>query len=621
MRRFATAILCAAATTLAVLVPTAASAAPSWQTPEPISTLIGSIALDGTGTAAVGTGDYPWTYTFRPLGGPLGSSTDFGAGLNNGPYGPSIVSNAAGDMFAFNSYYPWVGYRAPGGSSFAIAQTKDSSNHSYTPIDIAVNPSGAAVGLFAGGGATTYVGFRPAGAATSFDLTNKIDCCPEATAGAGTEPKQINYDTDGGVSVVYASPPGSFQLFQNYAPPGGSFGTPTQIPVGDSSDVCCVFAHGSDGTAGVGWVRVSTGTSSGDGIMVATRAPGGTFGAPQVVASASGDDGDYVNDLELAAGTDGGVAAGWLRRYADTTNCESTSGGNYGYEVADKAPGGSNFGTLATGAHTWPSRSHIDALAMSGHQVLTITDTDNATTGDMCVNNSANEIRDLTATITPIGPGAGPGSSAVVATTLSDSGGNYYWPQLGSVGFGPGGQILLNYGQYDGTSQHRYLRAYEDSSGGPGGGGAGPGPGGGGGGGAGGGGGGGAQPTITPPGSLVLSGPIRLTTPKYVPLSFRCGDVICQVVAQALGHSSGGAKSSKKSKKRPKLVVLAKFKGKVPADKRKTLRLKVTKAGKAALKGHSKLKITITIDVHAGARHQSIKRSATLVVKHKKKKS
>ncbi len=120
----------------------------------------------------------------------------------------------------------------------------------------------------------------------------------------------------------------------------------------------------------------------------------------------------------------------------------------------------------------------------------------------------------------------------------------------------------------------------------------------------------GKPPAPKPPGSLVLSGPIRIVQLNVVPLSFQCGDLACYLDAQLFSRPFGATDAGA-----AKLVLAGRWKGKVPAHARRTLRVRLGKAAARALARRGRLKVTIVINIRAGARRQKITRSATIVLK------
>ena len=198
------------ATAAILACPAAASAQRAWQSPQTFSesaypNLLDSrgFTMDGSGNSLFTVQGSPYRYLTRAHAGSPSSPQSFPNATGLGQTQPLYAMDANGNAIAWNGQ--WSGYRSPGGI-FDNAQVTGGWNL----IDVAMAPTGEAFGLFSGSTGLT-VAFRPAGAASTFDIAGGQDLPPAAgddrVTGVG-----VAIDPDGGAAAVY----------QTYKSSGGS---------------------------------------------------------------------------------------------------------------------------------------------------------------------------------------------------------------------------------------------------------------------------------------------------------------------------------------------------------------------------------------------------------------
>jgi hypothetical protein len=154
----------------------------------------------------------------------------------------------------------------------------------------------------AGPGATTLLVWdRPSGSAAAM-LEDGTFGTPSPLPGSGTASQvSVVAHPDGARIAVWAT---GGRVLCAHAQPGAPFGTPATLSgPGTARDPQLVLRE--DGTAAAAWVRNQ---GAGNVMEVATRPPGGAFGAPVAVSSA----GEGAFSPRLVAASTGDVVAVWV---------------------------------------------------------------------------------------------------------------------------------------------------------------------------------------------------------------------------------------------------------------------------------------------------------------------
>ncbi len=225
-------------------------------------------------------------------------SIAFGAGASvssatpQGPWVLPATDLSAADQTAARQHIA----TGPDGTTTAIWQRSDGNN---SIIQAATRPPGGSFG-------------------TPVDLS--------ASGEDATDPR-IATSPDGTVTAVWRRSDGISVIIQAATrPPGGSFGTPVNLSASgqDANDVDVATA--GDGTTTVAWQR-----SNGDNIMIqaTTRTPDGSFGIPVDVSPAGSS--SFAPDV--AASSDGTTSIGWVRFNGSNSALELATrppGGSFG---------------------------------------------------------------------------------------------------------------------------------------------------------------------------------------------------------------------------------------------------------------------------------------------------
>ena len=214
--------------------------------------------------------------------------------------------------------------RAPGGSFETPVDLSASGEDARDPR-IAISPDGTVTVVWRRSDGISVIiqaATRPPGGSfgTPVDLSasgqdaNDVDV---ATAGDGT------------TTVAWQRSNGSNIMIQAATrPPGGSFGIPVDVSPAGSSSFAPDVAASSEGTTSIGWVRFNGSNSA---LELATRPPGGSFGAGAFVSASTVE----LGRASLVIAPDGTTTAVW----------QGTDGSNSIIQAATRPPGGS-FGSV-----------------------------------------------------------------------------------------------------------------------------------------------------------------------------------------------------------------------------------------------------------------------------------
>ena len=570
-----------------LVLPASASAARSWQAPQPLASDLQvsaeasnygsrerSIYLDNAGNALVEVGNNSgmapyYRYLVRPHAGALGGTLTYPSGI--GSYlgaRPLVNVSAAGEVLVDDTGYNGNAFGPLGGTL-----TTGTATPVGNPSAVAEVPSGAAAGVFATG-AAPYVAFRAPG--QSFDFAHELTLPLPAGYDYG-QPAGIALDPDGGTVVVYGvvstTSPFPHALLQTFAPAGGSFGTPTQLDAaGTGSGGGGSMAWGRDGHAVVAWFDYATNKV----LYAATRAPGGPFGPATVIADDSAGNG-FIGAPYVAVSDTGTALVGYS--HIGPLGVFSCSNDNSSAVASVAISTGSGF-TPTTPAG---GDSYLVGLGAGGDRLAAVISGKQG-----C-------------------PGASLNLYSGTGTSISGDGNL----ALGTAGFaamavGPSGDMLVGYRLGEGQQ----LRAFEDPTGSPAGtpGGGGtpgltPGTPGASGTPAAGTGTGTNPPVFMPPVSIKLSGPILVVGHNPPSIGYTClveGKyrlTVCKINIQATVPSSASASAKHKAHKP---IVFATGSGTIRAGKTGKIKLKLTKAGLASLIKTGKLTVVVVATVTRG---------------------
>ncbi|HEY5332872.1 MAG TPA: hypothetical protein VIJ21_04935, partial [Solirubrobacterales bacterium] len=292
----------------------AAPASAGWSTPEPVESNINGIWFAPGGTGIIGgfPGSNPSRERFalRPFAGPLGFPEEFPSGI--GQHGQlSISFDASGDAVIIDPEIQTVFWRSANGMTSAPQKF---AGHLLArwPRLVATAPGGAAligVNEERPGGSPVQLAFRPAGINSTVDTENTVDLATKGTLVG------LLLQADGGAIAVYTDEVAD-KLMQAVRPAGQpGFDTPTEItaPPGVSLVGGIGFASSPSG-----WAMLTAKGSEGSTEVIVgdVRAPGGSFGAPSVIATGVG-----MSNVTPAVTEAGDGLAAWAENHLGNPLC------------------------------------------------------------------------------------------------------------------------------------------------------------------------------------------------------------------------------------------------------------------------------------------------------------
>jgi hypothetical protein len=573
----------------------AADAALQWQAQESLPGAPTSVNLspDGVGLLMGFPAGAAPGFLIRPLGGPLGSPQALPAGMGTGeppvvgwfPDGSSLIGDAT---------VPLVAFRPTGaGASIGIPQNLGSG---ASTVAIATAPTGEAmIGL----DKNVRVAFRSAGPAGVVDMAHAQTFGEGRLIGVALDPA-------GGAVVVFI-PKETQTIEQAVRKPGdSSFGAPVVIP--SVSPFKLTMASDPSGYAELAWRGGPNGTEGfPTEVMVATRAPGGAFGEPQVLAKeAAGVPGGALP--AITANGDGLVA------WTEVTLSECPIKGNDASAGAFFATshGGKWKSGGALGETAWPAISAIDGVASAGNSVAiashTINDFDSR-----CKPPTDESESTFVTTGTSDATGIHLEGSTPIGSAIQIENGQYLSPVFRRLAVNPAGAALYAYEQYP----NFYLVPREDRTPAPGGGGGG----GGGGTGGGAGGGGGTVPPVLHhilpivPRALIVVVPLNPANPTYIAT---CPpEVADECAMRVAAYAAFGAIPSRVGHKKAALLGAGTLTLKPGTHGR--IKIRFTAAGKRTLSTGRQLKIRIRVDVTASGQRASFTTATKIRARRHKK--
>jgi len=555
-------------------------------------------------------------WAVRPAGGPLGAPQGFPQPsiIGDWPAPATMSLDAAGDALAYAGAF-WTYRPAGAGTAWGPVTTATGNDRL---IDVAMAPTGEALGVFKNG-ATLKVAFRPAGAAAQFDLAGATVFTP-SPGDTSTTPVGLAIDPDGGADLLYRSEhTGSRIYLESRRPAGGAFQAPVQYDWPQAASFR--FSRAADGTAAIsGWTGYAT-------AFAAVRPPGGTFAARQTIETAP--PGGELGLYQPVVAVSGGRALTAVTHSEPSTMCAGGAGGTSGWTLHRYDPQ-LGWSTAGSGPDTWPQISNVAGMAAAGATVAFVTEEDSGT-GSRCDGTYQ---RALTLH-------AGTADAQQAFTIGGSEGDAQRVPTMTFVAAGPAGAAAAGVTFSGGASPDplEHLAVYEDASapapGGGGGGGAGGGggtPGGGGsdtpgGGGSAGTGGGGAGAATTPgpgaattppgvakrptaPPAVTLTGPIGIRE-NVAPVPFSCpadAPGTCLLAITLLGvrpHAAAAAAAAK-------TITLGRASAAVKAGARRTVAVKLGRAGRSFVKPHRTTRATLRVVVTIAGAKTTITRSVKL---------
>jgi hypothetical protein len=620
------------------LLPATAAAQFEWSNPEPVAFTdqqwpYGSYLAPG-GTGLI-TGFYNgnWRAKARAPGGPLGPFTNFsfpGSKTNRVWFAPN------GD--ALITHDELVAYRTAGpNGTVGPAKTYFVGADDIIITSVSFAPNGDALVGFTPGGGRVFAAFRPAGPNSDIDMANAqefgtVDNGPTIPGGVN-----VVLDPGGGAVVLWSefADTGGFTTYQAVRPPGeASFGDPAEIPgLGAGTEI----ATAASGHAVVG-TRTHVGspaTNYNKAVKVAIREPGEPFGAAQTVDTLdTGPGTSNFRVLYIAYGiTDSGDAlVAYTKEVNDVGNqgCGEASGAEVGafaalgHDGAMGSPqpiGGMTFPLQSKLAFEGLFRGASRGVAAAGDTaVVSLHEINSA--GDHCDPHEAGDTQTLLLQVyKSTGAGLGQAFTQQLGTQARGTTGQNFFPRMIDMDVSPDGGILALYTEKaSGVDDFAYwLRAYEDpdATGVPPDDPGGPGPPGGG---------SGVSFTLVPRDLLKIK-PIPGRNPK---ITLSCppenGSTAC-FWQMGMWASRGvvpkpepPAAAQKKRGKKKRAVRLGGASASVPGGETRSVKIKLTRAGRKAIRGKRAVKVRLTVGVRAGDQTGTFVAKTKLKPAKKKKK-
>jgi hypothetical protein len=436
LRGLAAAGACACLAALAIAAPAAAE----WGTPEPVESNVNDIWLAPGGTGIIG--GFPASnpsrerFALRPFAGPLGFPEEFPSGI--GRHGElSISFDASGDAVVIDPEIQTVFWRSANGMT-STPQKFEGHLLARWPRLVAMAPGGAAligVNEARPGGSPVQLAFRPAGINSTVDTENTVDLTTDGTLIG------LLLQADGGALAVYTDEVND-KLMQALRPAGqAEFDAPTEIvaPPGISLAGGIGFASSPSGWA----MLTAKGTEgSTEKVVADVRAPGGSFGAPSVIASGVG-----ISNLTPAVTEAGDGLAAWAENHLGNAACPA-----FGIIGAAEHLGVWSA-PMAVGPDAWPDSSIpvTGGLAFAGGNDISVPMARVHRDGSPCPTTA--QTRSLIVRHYRSGPSGLTDQGFTELTPLSDTGLQliYGWAME------PAGRILAWYR----VGEERFLRTFD----------------------------------------------------------------------------------------------------------------------------------------------------------------
>ena len=607
------------AVTIVLALPTTTLAALDWRPPEPLPAGVSSGAVGPDSTALLFGFPDPaqmnrQRVVVRPVGGPVGPPQDY-TPLATSADVPVVAFDAAGNALAGSPGSLGLAYRPAGAAS--VFGTRQSLSGFGGVLDISMAPSGEALVGTDQGSATngkTRVAFRPAGPGALLDLANLQEFAPPP--GGSMRLIGLQLDPDGAAVVVMMSGLNTYQAVRLAGQ--ASFQAPEEIqaPGLRPDEYQLNFSSDPNGHAVLAY---SSGVAAVDGPTKLTRAvaayrpPGGAFATPTVLGVATVSQGDVLelSQVQGAVTANGDGLIAWNQRVPVAFSCPGGVGdsGNSGAYAA-RLHGGVFDPGAPIAPSVFPESSGHAGVAGGGDRVVVGLTSLHRGSGDECdVRDNSSDI--AVRTYVSAAGGLEPEGDQLVGASgpsgLPAGQSQFRHPNFRAPGIlvGAAGTTLVGAATAAGGSLSPFLHVREDLV---------------------------ATPTLTPvpiptlaPGagssgpSIKPLVPKNLVVPAPITASRPVVTVICPpdvgrecrfrfAIYAAFGALPGQAGAAKKKRN---AVLLARATATLKPGTRKTIKLKLSKAGRKAVRAKRRAKARLVITVTADGRT----RTSTLSVK------
>lgn len=427
-----------------------AAAALQWQAPEQLPAGTGGLRLGPDGVGLLFGFPDASGYTrlvVRPPGGPSGSPQSLPAGMGYGGAAPVVGWFGDGSALIIDPQSGGVAFRSAG--SAGSIRTPQNLGSPRAPVAIATAPSGEAIiGLQSGPTGSSQVGvaFRSPGPSGVVDIQNA------QYFGFG-QLTGVVLDPGGGAVVVWTN---GTTLYQAVRDPGAaSFSNPTIIPAPGLYRP--QMAEDPSGYALLSWIGGPPGPNSyGTQVFADERAPGGAFGAPQMIGTTP--TGDPTAALPGITSS-GDAIVGWTAGALSTCSPNGNDS-DFGAYIATSHSGSWGPQTALAGA-AWPNNSAIDGVVSAGNHVAVAyyAQADHDAKCQPPVDDSS---ASFVETGSVGASGIVLGGPVNTVSELSTGHGQYYSAGFTAMSINASGGALYEYSQYTQTGNNIWLLAYED---------------------------------------------------------------------------------------------------------------------------------------------------------------
>ncbi|MEO6867422.1 MAG: hypothetical protein ABI200_05325 [Gaiellales bacterium] len=571
-------------------------AAPTWNTPEPVPTAMRAfLAPDGTGLV-VGKGGSSVEFATRAKGGTTGAFTAlpyFSSSVFDADGKVRVVFDGASNALIGNVNGSAIAYRPAGAASAIGATTSMGANNKLGSMSMI--SSGDAFIAMGGSPGTIKVGFRPAGAASIVDSTNAQDFGKGNVIGTVLDP-------DGSGIVVFTDAAGA--LFQAVRPAGSAvFTSPTEIsaPGLHPSEYQVVMSSDPSGNAVLTWSGSSSlTTAKNDRAVASFRGPGQAFPVPSIVgASAPGMYGG-VQTVIGATNAQGDAMVAWTQG-TSTDICASHQGNVADYGAyASTYHAGTWSPAVALGPAAFPEVSAIREVRGAGSHFVAVIDRDHQG-ADRC--EAAGVIDDQSDVLVRAAVSTASGvaftEDHLLATTYTNAEGRYTHPSFLDLALNASGGVLAVYRDMNGT----FVASVD---------------------------GGESLPPTTGKPQIKPINPARLIKPRAINISKPSMAIACpravddECAFKVRVYHVFKAKPKKRGSQARKLVtkrvLLGSFNAKLKPGKKRVVKFKMTKAGKAAIKANKTRKVQLVMTTKANGNTVTRKANVKLKAKPKPKK-
>ena len=272
----------------------------------------------------------------RPPGGEFNTPVNLSAPGQNA-VGPQITTAPDGTTTAIwqrsngSNFIIQAAIRPPGGT-FGTPADLSVPGQNALNAEITTDPGGTTTAVWRRSNGTNQIA-QAATRQPGGSFGTPVDLSAPGQSASGPRVMAV---PDGTTTAVWERSDGSNSIIQAATrPPGGTFGAPVDLSAAGQDAFDPGIASSPDGVATVAWSLFKGGNFI---IQVATRPPGGTFGAP-VDLSAAGQD---AFGPEIATDPAGTTTAVWQRSNGTNTIIQAATrppGGTFGVPLDLSAPG------------------------------------------------------------------------------------------------------------------------------------------------------------------------------------------------------------------------------------------------------------------------------------------